>query len=267
MDVYADVGRYWDLFSDLFRRDFAVRFRGSALGVAWTLLNPLLLMAVYTLLFSFLIKAPGIASIPSFPLFVLTGLLAWIFFQGSVQTATSSLVGNASLVKQVRFPRQLLPLSIVAANVFTLIAMLIVILPFTLWRLPETRTTFWACVFLLVPLVGFASGLAVFVACANAIFRDVEHIVAALLLPWFLLTPIFWSFDTLPAVQDHQWLVKVLYWGNPLTPMVEGVRAPLFFGEMPGALDVTYAVVVALGALALGGYVFSRSDDQLVAQL
>ncbi len=73
MDVYADVLRYWDLFSDLFRRDFAVRFRGSALGVAWTLVNPLLLMGVYTVLFSFLIKAPGIDSIPNYPLFVLTG--------------------------------------------------------------------------------------------------------------------------------------------------------------------------------------------------
>jgi ABC-type polysaccharide/polyol phosphate export permease len=267
MDVYAAMGAYWDLFSDLFRRDLAVRFRGSVLGVAWTLINPLLLMGVYTLLFSFLIKAQGIDSIPSFPLFVLTGLLAWIFFQTSVQSAASAMVVNASLVKQVRFPRQLLPLSIVAANVFTLVAMFLVILPFSLWILPDTRTTFWASLFLLVPLVGFASGLAVFVACANALFRDVEHIVAALLLPWFLLTPIFWSFDTLPAVQDHQWLVKVLYWGNPLTPIVEGIRAPLFFGEMPGAMDVTYAVAVAFAALALGAWAFTRADDQLVAQL
>ncbi len=267
MAVYADVLRYWNLFSDLFRRDFAVRYRGSVLGVLWTMINPLLLMLVYTVLFSFLIKAQGIDSIPSFPLFVLTGLLAWIFFQTSVSTATNSLVGNASLVKQVRFPRQLLPLSIVAANVFTLVVMLAVILPFTLWLLPDTRTTFWSSVFLLVPLVGFVGGLAVVVACMNALFRDVDYIVAALLLPWFLLTPIFWSFDTLPAVQDHGWLVDVLYWGNPLTPIVEGIRAPLFFGELPGAGEVVYAVGVAIVTLALGAFVFTRTDDRLVAQL
>src|SRR3954451_22807624 len=127
MSVYADVFRYWDLFSDLFRRDFMVRFRGSVLGVAWTLINPLLLMSVYTLLFSFLIKAQGIDSIPNFPLFVLTGLVVWIFVQASALTSTAALVGNASLVKQVRFPRQLLPLSIVAANVITLLAMLVVV--------------------------------------------------------------------------------------------------------------------------------------------
>jgi len=267
MNLYADVVRYWDLFSDLSRRDFSVRFRGSALGVAWTFINPLLLMGVYTVLFSVLMKVPGVEDIPNFPLFVLTGLVAWIFFQGSVQTAAASLVGNASLVKQVRFPRQLLPLSVVAANLATLLAMLAVLLPFTLWLLPDTRTTFWAAVLLLVPLVGFASGLAIFVACANALFRDVEHIVAALLLPWFLLTPIFWSFDQLPGLGDKQALVDVLYYGNPLVPVVEGLRDPLFFGRMPGMGDVMYSVGVALGALALGAILFSRVDDRLVAEL
>jgi ABC-type polysaccharide/polyol phosphate export permease len=267
MSVYADVVRYWDLFSDLFRRDFMVRFRGSALGIAWTLINPLLLMAVYTILFSVLMRIPGVASIPHYPLFVLTGLLAWIFFQASVQTSTGALVGNSSLVKQVRFPRQLLPLSVVAANLVTLLAMLGALLPFTLWLLPDTRDTFWASVFLLVPLVGLASGLAVLVACVNALFRDVEHIVSALLLPLFLLTPIFYSFEQLPGLEDEQLLVDVLYYGNPLVPIVEGLRDPLFFGTLPSAGDVVYAVVAALAALLLGALVFRRVDDRLVAEL
>ncbi len=267
MAVYADVLRYWDLFSHLFRRDFMVRFRGSALGVAWTFINPLLLMGVYTVLFSVLMRVPGVESIPNFPLFVLTGLLAWIFFQASVQTASAALVGNAPLVKQVRFPRQLLPLSIVAANLVTLVAMLTALLPFTLWLLPETRATFWAAPLLLLPLVGLAGGLAVFVACANALFRDVEHIVTALLLPLFLLTPIFYSFDALPGLEDKQAIVNVLYYGNPLVPIVEGLRDPLFFGRLPSAGDVVYAYGAALAALALGALFFKRVDDRLVAEL
>jgi ABC-type polysaccharide/polyol phosphate export permease len=267
MAVYGDVLRYWDLFSDLFRRDFMVRFRGSALGVAWTFINPLLLMLVYTILFSVLMRVPGIESIPNFPLFVLTGLLAWIFFQASVQTAAATLVGNAPLVKQVRFPRQLLPLSVVAANLVTLMAMLAALLPVTLWLLPETRSTFWAASFVLVPLVGLAGGLAVFLACANALFRDVEHIVTALLLPWFLLTPIFYTFDQLPGLEDKQTLVNVLYYGNPLVPIVEGLRDPLFFGQLPSLGDVVYAYGAALLALVLGAVFFKRVDDRLVAQL
>ncbi len=141
------------------------------------------------------------------------------------------------------------------------------ILPFTLWLLPDTRTTFWASIFLLVPLVAFAGGLAVFAACANALYRDVEHIVTAVLLPWFLLTPIFWSFAQLPGLQDKQALVHVLYYGNPLTPIVEGLRDPLYFGRMPSATDVVYAFAVGFGSLALGALLFTRVDDRLVAEL
>ena len=101
------------------------------LGLAWTLINPLVLMAVYTLIFSFIVRA---VSVDHYPLFVLTGLLVWIFFQSAIQMACSSLLGHASLVKQVRFPRQLLPLSVVATNVVTMLVMLVVILPLNLAR-------------------------------------------------------------------------------------------------------------------------------------
>ncbi|MFN2470706.1 MAG: ABC transporter permease [Gaiellaceae bacterium] len=267
MHVYADVVRYWDLFTDLFRRDLKVRYRGSALGLVWTLVNPLVLMGVYTLLFSVLLKVPGVAAIPNFPLFVLTGLLAWVFFQASVQTASTTLVGNASLVKQVRFPRQLLPLSAVATNLVTLAAMLAVVLPFSLWRLPDTRSTFWAALPLLLPLVALVSGLAVAVACANALFRDVEHLLAALLLPLFLLTPIFYSFDQLPGLEDKQLIVNLLYYGNFMVPIVEAIRDPLFFGRMPDLGDVVYSVGAGLAGLGLGALVFMRVDDRLVAEL
>jgi lipopolysaccharide transport system permease protein len=267
VSVYTDVVRYWDLFRDLFRRDLQVRYRGSVLGVAWTFINPLILMGVYTLLFSVLMRVPGVGEIDNFPLFVLTGLIAWVFFQGSVQTATASIVGHASLFKQVKFPRQLLPLSVVATNVVTLAAMLIVVLPFTLWLLPDTRDTFWATLLPLVPLVALASGLAVTVACANALFRDVEHLVTVALVPLFLLTPIFYTFKQLPGLDDKRLIVDLMYYGNVLVPVVEAIRDPLFFGRMPGMGDLLSAVGVGLGALTLGAVVFRRVDDRLVAEL
>jgi ABC-type polysaccharide/polyol phosphate export permease len=265
--VYTDVVRYWDLFRDLFRRDLQIRYRSSLLGVAWTFINPLILVGVYTLLFSVLMKVPGTSTIDNFALFVLTGLIAWVFFQGTVQTATASLVGHASLVKQVRFPRQLLPLSVVAANLVTLAAMLVVVLPLTLWLLPDTRDTFWAAALPLVALIALVTGLAITVACANALFRDVEHLVAAVLVPLFLLTPIFYSFKELPGLEDKQLVVDLLYYGNVLVPLVEAIRDPLFFGRMPELGDLVYGACAGLAALALGAYVFRRVDDRLVAQL
>jgi ABC-type polysaccharide/polyol phosphate export permease len=262
--VYTDVLRFRELFLHLFRRDLQVRYRGSALGLLWTLINPLVLMGAYTLVFSVLLKAE---SIEYFPLFVLVGLVPWVFFGTSLQTATTTLVGHSNLVKQVRFPRQLLAFSVVGTNLVTLFAMLVVILPFTLVLLPETRTTFWASVPMILPLVAFTAGLALVVACANVLFRDVEHIVAAMLLPWFFLTPIFYTFDALPGLEGNEWIGDVLYYVNVFVPILEAIRDPLFFGEWPRATDVLYAVVAAGVSLLLGALVFRQIDDRLAAEL
>ena len=264
MTVYADVLHYRELFVNLFRRDLAVRYKGSLLGVAWTLLHPLVLMAAYTLVFSLLLDA---VAVEHYPLFVLTGLLTWVFFQSSLQMASTSLVGMASLVKQVRFPRQLVPLSVVATNLVSFFAMLAVLVPLNLVIVPETRSTFWAALLLVFPLVALVSGLAIVVACANVRFRDVEHLLAAVFLPWFFLTPIFYTFDTLPGLERYENVVAVLSYVNFVVPVVEAIRDPLFFGRLPELGDVVYSVGAAVAALALGAFVFRRTDDQMAAEL
>jgi ABC-type polysaccharide/polyol phosphate export permease len=140
LSLYADVIRYPDLFMNIFRRELHGKYRGSILGLFWTLLNPLALMGVYTFVFSVLLKA---FDIEHYPLFILSGLVTWVFFQSAVQMACSSLFGQPSLVKQVRFPRHFLPLAVVATNIVTLGAMLVVVVAVNLVFIPEMRTTFW----------------------------------------------------------------------------------------------------------------------------
>src|SRR2546428_12135660 len=111
--VYGDLVRYRELFGNLFRRDVQAKYRGSLLGVAWTLASPVLLMAVYLLVFSVLWHTP-FGTEGHYALFLLVGLSAWIFFSTSVQSASRSMLDNANLIRKTRFPRQLLPLSIVA---------------------------------------------------------------------------------------------------------------------------------------------------------
>src|SRR6266446_1440810 len=108
--VYGDLVRYRELFGNLFRRDVQAKYRGSLLGLAWTLANPVLLMAVYLFVFSVLWKTP-FGSEGHYALFLLVGLSAWIFFATSVQSASRSLLDNANLIRKTRFPRQLVPLS------------------------------------------------------------------------------------------------------------------------------------------------------------
>ena len=173
--------------------------------------------------------------------------------------ASTSLLGQSNLVKQVRFPRQLLPLSVVATNLTTFLAMFAIVVPLNLILLPETRTTFWAAIPLIPLLVALSSGLSIVVAGATVIFRDIEHLLATVLVPWFILTPIFYTFDLVPSLEEHETLANVLYYGNVMAPMVESIRDPVFFGEMPAATDVLYSIGVALGSLALGAWTFARA--------
>ena len=264
MSLYVDVLRYPDLFMNIFRRELHGKYRGSVLGLAWTLINPLALMAVYTLVFSVLLKA---FEVEHYPLFILSGLVTWVFFQSAVQMACSSLFAQPMLVKQGRFPRHMLPLAVVATNIVTLGAMLAVVLVANVIWIPETRTTFWAAIPLLVPLIALASGLAVVVGYVTVVYRDVEHLLLTIFLPCFFLTPVFYNFDQLPGLEDRRWLTSILYWGNFVSPFVRTIRDPLFFGLWPRLIDVVYCVVVAAALLVIGALVARRMDDQVAATI
>src|SRR5689334_10782829 len=174
--VYGDLVRYRELFGNLFRRDVQAKYRGSVLGVAWTLANPVLLMAVYLLVFSVLWKTP-FASGGNYGLFLLVGLSAWIFFATSVQSASRSLLDNANLIRKTRFPRQLVPLSIVATQLISFVVMLAGLLVLNFAVLPRVRATEWLAIPIAAGVVALASGLALAIACLDVLFRDIEFLV------------------------------------------------------------------------------------------
>ena len=173
--------------------------------------------------------------IEHYPLFVVSGLVTWVFFNSAVQMACSSLFAQPMLVKQVRFPRHMLPLAVVATNIVTLLAMLAIAVVINLILIPETRTTFWAAIPMLVPLIALASGLAVAFAYLTVVYRDVEHLMITIFLPWFFVTPIFYTLDQLPGLEGNEWVADVIYYVNFVTPFVEAIRDPIFFGELPDA--------------------------------
>ena len=265
MTVYADLLRYRELFGNLFRRDFQAKYKGSLLGVFWSLLNPLVLLGVYLLVFGLLWKG---GTIPHYPLYLLAGLACWIFFATSLQASSRSLVDSAELIKKVRFPRQLVAFSTVATQAVTFGVMTVILLVLSLIFIPEARSTVWIALPLAVLFVGLVAGLGLLVACLNVLYRDIEHLIAAGLLPWFFLTPILWRFAQLPErVQRHHALLNVLRWGNPLAPPIYAVRDALWLGHAPRLADVVYLAVATVIALALGAFVFGRVDDRIAVEL
>ena len=144
--------------------------------------------------------------------------------------------------------------------------MLLVLLPLNFALLPRVRATEWLAIPISLGVVALASGLALAIACLDVLFRDIEFLVAALLLPLFFLTPVLYPL-TDAQISRHPWVVGLIHWGNPLSPAVLALRDPLFYGRLPFVWDVVYVVVASLAALALGAAVFTRVDDQIAVEV
>jgi ABC-type polysaccharide/polyol phosphate export permease len=265
MSTYLDVLRYRELLGNLFRRDLQAKYRGSALGVLWTVANPVMLMGVYYLVFGVVWKSP-FASGDNYALFLLTGLAPWTFFAAAVQSATRSMLDNANLIRKTRFPRQLVPLSVVFAHLVSFAVMLAVLLVVNFIALPRARATEWLAIPLAVLFVGVVCGISLATASLNVLFRDIEFIVAALLIPLFFLTPILYPLSG-SQVASHHTVVQFIHWANPLSPGIEAIRAPLFAGTLPHWTDALYLVVACAVALLVGALVFRRVDDQIAIEV
>src|SRR3989442_4166840 len=187
--VYGDLVRYRELFGNLFRRDVQAKYRGSLLGLAWTLANPVLLMAVYLLVFSVLWKTP-FGSEGHYALFLLVGLSAWIFFATWVQSASRSMLDNANLIRKTRFPRQLLPLSVVATHLISFGVMLVALLAVNFALLPRVRATEWLALPLGLAVVAGTVGRSAPAALPHVFFLRPPLSVFRPLAPrFFLPTP------------------------------------------------------------------------------
>lgn len=264
MTVYTDLLRYRDLFANLFRRDFQIKYKGSLLGIFWSVLNPVVLLGVYLVVGVLF----GNGSISYYPVYLLAGLASWSFFSVSLMSSARSLVDSAELIRKVRFPRQLVALSMVATQAVTYAVMVAILIVLSLVFVPAARTTVWLAIPLAVVLAGFVAGLSLLVACLNVLYRDIEHILAAALLPWFFLTPILWNAGSLPAsAQRHHNLLDLLRWGNPISPPIFAVRDAIWSGHLPRLADVVYLVVASVIALVLGAWVFTRVDDSIAVEL
>jgi ABC-type polysaccharide/polyol phosphate export permease len=146
--------------------------------------------------------------------------------------------------------------------------MLALLIVLSLLFIPSARATVWLALPLGVLFAALVTGVALVFACLNVLYRDVEHLLAAALLPWFFVTPILWRFADLPAkAQRHHTLLEVLRWGNFVAPPIYAVRDALWLGHAPRAADVVYLAAAAVGALAAGAFLFRRIDDRIALEL
>jgi ABC-2 type transport system permease protein len=236
----------WELLANLVRKDLKVKYKNSALGFAWSLANPLLYLAVFSIVFSRFLLRGGI---PDFAVYLMSGLLVWNFFATATMGATGAVTGSANLVKKVRFPRIVLPLASVGFAAVHFVLQLGVLFAVLLLIYRDAfAPQLWLLLPALAVAVGFTVGMSLLASSLNVRFRDVEHLLEVALLAWFWLTPIVYP---LALVRDN---LKGLFWvymANPMASVVAAMQRAIYRYETPVERGKPPVQV-----LADGGYAF-----------
>lgn len=250
----AQIERWVHLVRLLVSRDLRVRYRGSVLGYLWSMMNPLLYMSILSFVFSHLMKF----NLHNFPMFILSGILAWNLFAQSVGIGVNSIVANGSLLKKVRVPATIFPAASVGSCVVNFALALI---PFTIIGLiTGLQFTPWILTLpiILLPFVLFAFGAALFVSSLNVNFRDVGHTLEPILQIVFYATPIIYPLQSLP--ERYRGLAQL----NPLAHFVTQLRRIMYDGLPPEPAKVALLYALAALALVIGGVVYKRLRNGFV---
>ena len=251
---------YRYLFEQMVRRELRQKYKGSALGVLWYLINPLVLMGAYYLMFGVIFRQ---ASEPQYPLFLLVGLVVWVFFNQSLMSAAPSLLDHGALVRKARFPRELIPGSVVTVQLVTFVALIALLTPITVAIRGTLDIALLLLPLALAALFVFVLGLALAVSILHAYFRDVAPILSAALLPWFFLSPIFFEPSHLDRFSDNGPLLFVLEWVNPVAPFIVALRDVIYGGVVPEPAVLAYVLIAATVAFVGGLTLFRRMQGEL----
>lgn len=256
------VWQYRELLGFLAWRDVKVRYKQTALGVAWIVLQPLLSTVVFTLIFGGLLKVPSDGA--PYALFALAALVPWQYFSGSLSRVGTSLVNSSHLISKVYFPRLIIPLSGVISTLvdfgvgFGVLAALLVA-----YRVPLSPKALTLPLFLLLAVVT-ALGFGLWLAALNVKYRDINYLIPFLLQIWMYATPVVYGNTLIP--ERFRWLMAL----NPMTGVVEGFRWALLGGMLdnasPPGLLTAMSVVISLAVLVTG-VVFFRSTEKTFADV
>ena len=250
-----ELWKYRDLLRLLVSRNLKLKYRRSILGYLWSVLNPLLIMVVMTLVFSTMFKR----NIENFPVYLFCGQLLFNFMNTSTHQAISSITGNASLLKKTYVPKYIFTVSKITSGlvdfVLSLGALVIVMI------VTSTPLTWYILLFPLVilQLYVFCLGVGLFLAQANVFFRDIQYIYNAVTTAWMYLTPIFYPIDALP--EQGGWIIAHF---NPMYFYVAQFRDLIWAGTMPEAWLIAAGCGTALVALAIGAWSFRKAQDRFI---
>ena len=248
----GDLWKYRELLYFLTWRDIKIRYKQTAIGIAWAVLQPIVTTAIFTVIFSSFARFD--TSSTPYPLFALSGLIIWLFVHTSITMASGSFISNTNLVTKVYFPRLIVPIAAALGGLFDLIFSFIILVAMMIYYAVGVSVQMLAAPLFLLLAVILTVSLGTLFAALNVRFRDVKFALPFLLQVWMIASPIFYP----SALVPEKW--RLVYALNPLAGIIEGFRASLFGLEIDWRLvGVSGASLLVIAAVSL--IIFKRMED------
>ena len=260
---FKELYKYKELLWNLTRKELKVRYRGSILGIFWSLLNPVIMTLVYTFVFSIVLGSGN----KDYPVFLLSGLIPWNFLASSLNVGVDSIVGNSHLINKIKFPREIMPLSIIFSNFINFLLELVaffILLIFLGYK-------FYKLLYLL-PLIIFIQiflviGATLIVSSINVYFRDTKHILNIFMLIWFFATPIIYNIGIVP--EKYRYLMII----NPMTVFTILYRNVFYYVNFPAQLEflslrtLLLCLSLSIAILLFGYYLFNKLSPRFAEEI
>jgi lipopolysaccharide transport system permease protein len=253
-NYWLDLWRYRELFYVLAWRDISVRYKQTVIGVLWVLIQPLVTLTIFTFVFGGLAKLPSDSGVP-YPIMVCAGLLPWQLFSTAFINASGSIVGNATLVTKVYFPRMIIPVASVAvAAVDFLIAVSILLALMLYYGIPITFSLLFIAPLYICMALLFSLGAGLMMAALNVKYRDVRFVIPFIIQIGMFVSPVGFSTSLIP--DDYKWI----YYLNPMASVIDGFRAAIIPSAVFDILGLASGVVVTIIFLYIGIRLFRRTE-------
>ena len=263
MKLIKEIFKYRELLKNNVKKEVRGRYKNSILGVMWTFLNPLLQIAVYAMIFPYILKQQQ----PYYLIFVCVGLIPWSFFTTTIIQSTNTIIGNANIVKKVYFPREILPLSVVLSGAINFLIATIIILAFCIGG--GKGITWHIIIFPIILLLQMILQLAIsFVLSAVTVYiRDIEHFVQIVLMLMFYATPIVYSTAKLDGSTTTARFMKKVIMLNPMTTIIEGYRSIFYTQTLPDFKGIGIWYIISIALLFIGWLIFKKLQKGFAEEL
>lgn len=247
-----ELYQHRELLAVLVWRDVKVRYRQTLLGVMWVVAQPLLTMAIFTVLFNQIARIPADRGTP-YPLFVMAALVPWTFFSSAVNSAANSLIGNANLISKVYFPRMIIPAASVLSGLVDAVVTGAIVIAMAFWYSAALGPAALLLPVMAIVIAAFAFGCGLWLSSMNVRYRDVRVLIPFFLQIWMYATPVVYPAGTVPP--RYRWISQA----NPMTGLIEGFRAALLNHPIPWNA-VAYSVAAAAVVVITGALYFRRAE-------